>query len=34
MANEDVTMDPNLEHLVNRMFNRSFDEGKFKQVIY
>lgn len=29
---EDVTIDPRLEAIVDRMFKRCFDDGKYKQV--
>lgn len=30
---EDVVIDPRLEAIVDRMFKRCFDDGKYKQVI-
>ena len=29
---EDITIDPRLEAIVDRMFKRCFDDGKYKQV--
>ena len=29
---EEVTIDPRLEAIVDRMFKRCFDDGKYKQV--
>ena len=30
---ENITIDPRLEAIVDRMFKRCFDDGKYKQVI-